>query len=143
MTFTSQEARLNKDNLIHFPKTLKGFTLNPQCIHKENFISYQQVRFVPKSNHIVAEIIYKISSLELKIDNGKYASIDLGIDNLVTLANNFGAQPIILSGKPIKAINQWYNKLVAHYQSCLKFVNDQYNSHSMALIFNLNYIYIR
>lgn len=130
LTFTSQEARF-KDGVIRFPKTLSGFTIKPQCIHKDNFASYQQVRFVPKLNYIVAEIVYKVHTTEMLEDNGRYASIDLGVDNLVTLANNCGSAAVIISGKPVKAANQWYNKITSHYRSCLASVNDRHNSHRL------------
>ena len=68
----------------------------------------QQVRLVPKGNHIVVEIIYN-KECEIKQDNNRYASIDLGLDNLCTLASNV-AQSIIVNGKPLKSINHHYNK---------------------------------
>src|SRR5574344_853080 len=45
--------------------------------------SIQQVRLVPRANHIVVEIIYN-KKCEAKQDNNRYASIDLGLDNLCT-----------------------------------------------------------
>lgn len=37
-------------------------------------------------------------------------SIDLGVNNIVTLVNNIWEQPIIIKGGIIKSINQGYNK---------------------------------
>ena len=39
----------------------------------------------------------------------RFASIDLGINNLATVTSNV-FQPIIINGRPIKSINQYYNK---------------------------------
>ena len=79
--------------------------------------SIQQVRLVPKANHIVVEIIYN-KECEAKQDNSRYASIDLGLNNLCTLASNT-AQSIIVDGKCLKSINHHYNKTKAKLQSKL------------------------
>lgn len=52
--------------------------------------------------------------------SNQIASIDLGVDNLVTMTNNIGLNPIIINGKGIKSINQFYNKRVAKEKSSLK-----------------------
>ena len=78
----------------------------------------QQVHLVPKANHIVVEIIYN-KECEIKQDNNRYASIDLGLDNLCTLVSN-STQSIIVNGKPLKSINHHYNKTKAKLQSKLK-----------------------
>jgi len=53
-------------------------------------------------------------------DNGRYMSIDLGLDNLATVVTNTGLQPILVNGKGLKSDNQYYNKKKAHYQSIAK-----------------------
>lgn len=124
LILTNQNVKF-VDNVLKFPKTFSGFTLNPQCIHKNNFKSIQQVRFVPKSQYIVAEVIYNVEiSDEVIPDNGRYMSIDLGIDNLATITYNFGESPLIINGKGLKSINQYYNKCIAHYQSIAKMCNN-------------------
>ena len=125
LILTNQNVRL-VDNVLQFPKTFNGFTLNPECIYKDNFKSIQQVRFLPKSNHIVAEVVYNVEIPDdMKVDNGRYLSIDIGIDNLATVTNNFGKQPFIINGKGLKSINQYYNKSLAHYKSITKMLNKQ------------------
>ncbi|MCI9084813.1 MAG: transposase [Clostridia bacterium] len=39
-------------------------------------------------------------------------SIDVGMNNFVTITNNIGDEPIIIKGKALKARNQWYNKCI-------------------------------
>lgn len=80
--------------------------------------SIQEVRLVPKANHIVVEIVYT-KEYKIKQDNNKYASIDLGINNLCTLTSNV-AQSIIVDGKRLKSINYYYHKTKADLQSKLK-----------------------
>lgn len=76
------------------------------------------VRVVPSGNHIVIEVGYKITYPNNKPDNGKYASIDIGLNNLATLTSNI-AKPIIYNGKPIKSVNQYFNKQLAKEKSKL------------------------
>ena len=78
----------------------------------------QQVRLVPKANHIVVEIIYNVE-YTLKEDNKRYASIDLGLNNIVALTSNV-SQSILYNGRPLKSINRHYNKKKAELQSKLK-----------------------
>ena len=47
---------------------------------------------------------------------GTTAAIDLGINNLATLVSTTHA-PILYNGKPIKSINQYYNKRLAELKS--------------------------
>ena len=79
----------------------------------------KQVRFVPSNNHIVMEVIYEVTEPELKGDNGRYCAIDLGINNMATVTSNV-SKPYIINGRPVKSINQYYNKRKAYLQSKLK-----------------------
>jgi len=80
---------------------------------KENI---NQVRIVPKLGYFIIEIIYTIKSNKNIIENNKIASIDLGVNNLMSVTSNV-FDPFIINGKPVKSINQYYNKLKAKYQT--------------------------
>ena len=108
--YTNQCAKVS--NGVVYLKTKQG-TLSFNIVTN----NIQQVRLVPKANHIVVEIIYN-KECETKQDNNRYASIDLGLDNLCTLASNT-AQSIIVDGKRLKSINHYYNKTKAKLQSKL------------------------
>ena len=79
-----------------------------------------QVRFIPRGSCYVMEIVYETEIPDTKENNNRIASIDLGVNNLVTMANNIGLNPIIINGKGIKSINQYYNKRLAKEKSLLK-----------------------
>ena len=115
--YTNQGAKVS--NGIVYLKTKQG-----KLSFKTVADKIQQVRLVPKANHIVVEIIYN-KECEAKQDNNRYASIDLGLDNLCTLTSN-ATQSIILNGKPLKSINQHYNKTKAKLQS--KLSNNKHTS---------------
>lgn len=79
-----------------------------------------QVRFIPRGSCYVMEIVYETEIPDVKAESNCIASIDLGVDNLVTMTNNIGLNPIIINGKGIKNINQYYNKRLAKEKSLLK-----------------------
>ena len=79
-----------------------------------------QTRVIPRGNNYILEIVYETEIQELNEFNNKILGIDLGVDNLATCVNNVGIQPIIINGKVIKSINQYYNKKKAKLQSDLK-----------------------
>ena len=84
-----------------------------------DFSSLKEVRIVPRMHHYVIEVVYQVKE-KTHCDNGKYAAIDLGLNNLATVAFNEGSKPLIVNGRPLKSINQYYNKKKAQYQSRLK-----------------------
>ncbi len=79
-----------------------------------------QVRLVPKCDSYVIEVIY--DEPESTVSNDILAaSIDLGLNNLVALTSNQpGFIPLLINGRPLKSINQFYNKRSSHLQSQLK-----------------------
>ena len=78
----------------------------------------QQVRIVPKVGCYVIEVIYEIKENKLK-QNQRVAAIDLGLNNLATVVTNDGDNPILISGRKIKSINQYYNKMTSKQKSLL------------------------
>ena len=61
--------------------------------------------------------IYEVKQPKLKKDNSRYFSIDLGLNNIVSIYNNIGIRPLLYNGRPIKSINQYYNKTNAKLRS--------------------------
>ena len=78
----------------------------------------QQVRIIPKVGCYVIEVVYEIKENRPK-QNQRVASIDLGLNNLATVVTNDGDNPILISGKKIKSINQYYNKMTSKQKSLL------------------------
>ena len=115
LIFTNQaifKKQLETNKIIKFSKNIQT------AIHtKQEFV--QQVRIVPHGNdYIAVEVLYNKPEPLLKPDNQKIMSIDLGINNLCTLGTNCKEiNNVIINGKPVKSINQYYNKQVAKYKS--------------------------
>ena len=123
---TNQQIK-QKEDLLTFPKSFQGFKLKPRCVTLANFEKINQIRIVPNNQVFCVEIVYSVSIDDtLLSDNGRYMSIDLGLDNLVTVVTNTGLQPIIVNGKGLKSINQYYNKVTSRYKSVAKQMNNQH-----------------
>lgn len=84
-----------------------------------------QIRFIPRGNNYVLEIVYEIDIPETNKVQKNIIGIDIGLDNLATVSNNIGLQPFIINGKPLKSMNQFYNKEKAKLQSDLKLRHDK------------------
>ncbi len=108
--FTNQQVRI-KDGFINFPKKTNIKPL------KTKVNNINQVRIIPKSNHFIIEVVYEKNIKEHKLNENLYLSIDLGVNNLISTSNNAGLNPIIINGKQVKAINQFYNKKKAELMS--------------------------
>jgi putative transposase len=81
----------------------------------------RQVRIITKLDHYVVEVIYERQPIQQDVSGERIASIDLGVDNLAAITSNYkGFRPILVSGRHIKSVNQYYNKRKAQLQSKLK-----------------------
>ena len=77
-----------------------------------------EIQLVPlKNKKFKLCILYDYKEEELKKDNQRYCSIDLSVNNLMTLTSNVGLKPLIVNGRPLKSMNQYYNKKLSKYQS--------------------------
>ena len=77
-----------------------------------------EVHVKPYYGKYKINIVYEEPNVELLVDNNYYCSIDLGVNNLMTITSNkIGLKPIIINGRPLKSINQYFNKKLAKLQS--------------------------
>ena len=130
LVLTNQNCKI-EDGYIHFPKVFNGFTIKPQFIERADYKSFQQVRIIPHKDKMTIELVYEINPCERKTDNGRYIGIDIGINNLATVANNIGKEAYIINGRPLKSINQFYNKQISHYREICKRMNGKDYSERM------------
>lgn len=77
-----------------------------------------EVRVLPRTNHYILEVVYIKEEKPLQPNNGRYTAIDLGLNNLATVSSNV-EKPFIINGRPLKSINQRWNKHKANLQSRL------------------------
>lgn len=82
----------------------------PICIETRHR-NVDQVRIIPRHGFYVVEVVYQQAPQQANVDATLYAGIDIGVNNLATLTSNKkGFMPRIVNGRPVKSINQYYNK---------------------------------
>lgn len=117
-----------KDNHIIFPKRANLQPIKTKAINCKQQI--KQVRLIPTSGCYKVQIVYQVHQKQLK-DTGIKAAIDLGLNNLMTVTFNKNYTPMIINGKPLKSMNQYYNKKLAKMKSKTKTINDSFTSNTM------------
>lgn len=110
--FTATQVKL-KNGFVHFPKMIG---IAPM---KTNIPNIDCCRVIPKSNHFVVEFVYTVEEKPLREFNGNWMGIDIGLNNMATGVTSNG-ESFIINGKPLKAINHFYNKRKKSLQSKLK-----------------------
>ncbi len=79
-----------------------------------------QVRIVPRKGYYVVEVVYGKDVNQFPVNPAYYAGIDIGMNNLVALTSNKPAfQAVVVNGRPVKSVNQFYNKRKAELQKQL------------------------
>lgn len=109
LRFDYQQVRI-KDGKLRFPKKI-----NMEV--KTRIKNLKEVRIVPKGIGYWIEIVYDRIIKKANVNKQKALMIDIGVRNLVTMADNIGNQPIVIKGGVVKSINQYYNKKKAHLRS--------------------------
>ncbi len=80
-----------------------------------------QARIIPKVGQYVVEFVYEQAEECTVTNTEAIAAIDIGVDNLAALTSNqAGFVPVLINGRPLKSLNQFYNKTKAKLQSYLK-----------------------
>nr|WP_244421916.1 transposase [Ktedonobacter racemifer] len=77
----------------------------------------KQARIIPRSGFYIMEVVYEQEPKHAGVDPLLVAGIDIGLNNVATLTSNkAGFTPLLVNGRPLKHINQWYNKECARLQ---------------------------
>lgn len=85
-----------------------------------NLRSINQVQIVPlKTGQYKIILIYEKEAVP-KVKSKVYAGCDMGVNNLMTIGfNDKSITPIVVSGGPLKSMNQYYHKKKAELQTQL------------------------
>ena len=131
--YKKQYNLVEYDNQVLSKKKLKlgfiGTDKMKQGIKISNFHKYLNCkcfRIFYKNNNFVCELIYEKEINDQSVSTGKVASIDLGLENLFTVAFNYNKKGISFKGSKLKSINQYFNKETSKLQSLLP--KNQYSS---------------
>jgi putative transposase len=86
-------------------------------IVKTKQTSIQQVRIVPRRGFYGVQVVYERAIVPAAVDPALRAGVDSGVDNLAAIASDKpGFIPRIVNGRPVKSMNQFYNKRRAEWQ---------------------------
>lgn len=113
---------------VHYPKDALSFKKKPGfiCLSQTNIAIKSKipqnlvefVNIVPHVGYIMICVGYKKDCSSRIQKKGGYASIDLGLNNLATVCSD-RFRPLIINGRPLKSINQFFNKEKSRFQTQL------------------------
>ena len=110
-------VRQKEDGLIHFHKLLNGLTIKPVLSKDKKIV---RANFTYNKDHFVVGIVYDdVAEIPKVENNNRVVAIDPGLNNLLTMANNFNEQPILIKGSKLKSINNYFNKEISKLKSDL------------------------
>ena len=108
-----------KDGYLYIPRLSQfKIKLDPNI----DITKIKRVLFKPLSKGYFKVIVQYQLNQDAKYlpDTGKYVGIDPGLDNAFTIVDSTGNhRPLIINGKPVKSMNQYYNKNRAKLYSLL------------------------
>jgi len=112
ITYTRQAISFVNSGYIKLSQT------NIQVKTQVDYKQIQQVRIVPKGTVYYIEVVYNQDYETNHLDYDLVAGIDLGLNNLATITSNkVGFVPFFINGRPLKSLNQYYNKIVSKHKS--------------------------
>ena len=115
LVITSQNFKVDEAGNVTMPKFLSGIHI------RARHGNVRQIRIKVFKNSILISLMYEKE--EKQICGTKVMGIDLGVNNLIAAAWDSEDRPVIINGKPLKSINQYYNKARAHMQKEAKVYN--------------------
>ena len=111
---------IDKEHKVHIPNN----------IYKEELKNFKTINFIPKGKKVRVSISYEVETTNEDLNQDQYLSIDLGMNNLCSCVSKDDC--FILNGKPLKSINQYFNKELSKLKSERplkgKYQDQNYNS---------------
>ena len=123
--------------------TNQNFKQNDKVLNFKGYL--KELSFTMYNNGKAKQVMFKYNGLNIDVfiiyedeksivnkqvincikDDSRIISIDLGLNNLVTITNNIGKRSVIINGKGLKSKNIYYNYQIGKYQSILATVNEK------------------
>jgi len=99
---------ISKPSLEEYILHPSGTNIKLKVLHNK----IKQSRIIPLTNKkYKIEIVYEKEIETRSTDKNRIASIDIGLNNLVAVTSNHkGLRPILINGRPLKSMNQYFNK---------------------------------
>jgi putative transposase len=86
-----------------------------KCFYIKSDKKFKQIIITPKTFGFIVDVVYHTIVESEKEKEGicsknKSCFIDLGVNNLCTITSDQQIRPVLVNGRPLKSINQWFNK---------------------------------
>ena len=120
LTAMTVDGKKLKDKItFRLPEYLEQVTINTVTITKNGkgyvaHIAYRKQGFL-------ADVVESLPP----VDARSVLTIDLGINNLITTINTVNGESILVDGRYLKSVNQYYNKTVADLRSKMDLEKEQ------------------
>ena len=121
----SQNLKVDTNNNLLLPNLFSGIKV------RLRHTDVAQVAILTTKKSIKVRVCYHKAEQKPRAKGGA-VGVDIGVNNLVAMSFSNSAAPILLSGKPLKSINQWYNKEKARLQDRVKKTNYRHNTARMS-----------
>ena len=123
VVFSNQVCVLKKNGartLLKFPKTKLTLNLGKYKGFVDGKLA--QVRVQKFYNNIKIEVVIEVGEKKPSATEEitRVMGLDLGVANLASCVSNVGANALIINGRPLKSINQYYKKENARLYSSLR-----------------------
>ncbi|MBD2868853.1 RNA-guided endonuclease InsQ/TnpB family protein [Paenibacillus arenilitoris] len=117
VVFSNQDCVIKEKKFLKLPKTKLQLNIGKLgCTGGQ----LKQVRVIPRYGQYIVELVFAYPEVKKEAAKEYALAIDLGVENLATIVTTTGSKPMLVKGKIIKAINQYYNKMKAHYTGILR-----------------------
>ena len=137
---TNQICAVKEKHYLKFPGTKSR--LNLGTFTEGEDVRLKEVRIKPGHKDLVIETVLELEAGTFHLpeeevlrklsesDGRKYrvAAIDLGVDNLCAVTDNFGRKPFLIKGGAVKSENRYYNKKLAQLRSEAMKCNGRYST---------------
>ena len=127
LLFSNQQCRITRSGILKFPKKM-SLEIRTRFDHT---LDLREVRIIPRGVGYDIQIIYR---KEVYVDEKenmnpkRIMGIDIGVRNLVTIANNFSEQGIAVRAGPLRSMNARFNMIVSSLMSVYDRQDDERNS---------------
>jgi putative transposase len=104
IVFSSKQCKI-RNGVLKLPKLVGAAKIRTRL---KSSTGIDHVEISTLGDKRICKIVYRVRINKMDIGGNKVIGIDPGERNLITVANNFGAIPLIVKGGVIKSINQYY-----------------------------------
>ena len=115
------KSELVKNSVAKLSKT--NIKIKTKILHTD----LKQVRIIPRYDFYVIEIVYNKEIVDKKLNADNVIGIDLGVNNTCAIVSANKDINLLVNGRPLKAMNSYYNKKKAKLQSKLMKGEDDLN----------------